>query len=50
VNNFRYNESPVGMLSRVLEVGATEKTLPRKWGDYVNRAAMPPLRVEAFNM
>jgi predicted Zn-dependent protease len=50
VNNFRYNESPVGMLSRVLEVGATEKTLPREWGDYFNRAAMPPLRIEAFNM
>ena len=50
VNNFRFNESPVGMLSRVLEVGATERTLPREWGDYFNRAAMPPLRVEAFNM
>ena len=50
VNNFRYNESPVGMLSRVLEVGATEKTLPREWGDYFNRAAMPALRIEAFNM
>ena len=50
VNNFRYNESPVGMLSRVLEVGATQQTLPREWGDYFNRAAMPPLRVEGFNM
>jgi predicted Zn-dependent protease len=50
VNNFRYNESPVGMLSRVLEVGRTEQTLPREWGDYFNRAAMPPLRIEAFNM
>jgi predicted Zn-dependent protease len=50
VNNFRYNESPVGMLSRVLEVGATQPTLPREWGDYFNRAAMPPLRVEGFNM
>jgi predicted Zn-dependent protease len=50
VNNFRYNESPVGMLSRVLEVGRTEKTLPREWGDYFNRAAMPALRIEAFNM
>jgi predicted Zn-dependent protease len=50
VNNFRFNESPVGMLSRVLEAGATERTLPREWGDYFNRAAMPPLRVEAFNM
>ena len=50
VNNFRFNESPVGMLSRVLEVGATEPTLPREWGDYFNRAAMPPLRVDGFNM
>jgi predicted Zn-dependent protease len=50
VNNFRYNESPVAMLSRVVEVGATEKTLPREWGDYFNRAAMPPLRIEGFNM
>jgi predicted Zn-dependent protease len=50
VNNFRFNESPVGMLSRLLEVGATKPTLPREWGDDFNRAAMPALRVEAFNM
>jgi predicted Zn-dependent protease len=50
VNNFRFNESPVGMLGRVVEVGATERTLPREWGDYFNRAAMPTLRVEGFNM
>ena len=50
VNNFRFNESPVGMLGRLLEVGATEPTLPREWGDYFNRAAMPPARVEGFNM
>jgi len=50
VNNFRFNETPVGMLGRLLEVGATEQTLPREWGDYFTRAAMPPLRVEAFNM
>jgi predicted Zn-dependent protease len=50
VNNFRFNETPVGMLSRLLEAGATEPTLPREWGDYFTRAAMPPLRVEAFNM
>ena len=50
VNNFRYNESPVSMLSRILEVGATQPTLPREWGDYFNRAAMPPLRVADFNM
>jgi predicted Zn-dependent protease len=50
VNNFRFNESPVGMLGRLLEIGSTVPTLPREWGDYFNRAAMPPLRVEGFNM
>jgi predicted Zn-dependent protease len=50
VNNFRFNESPVGMLSRLAEAGITEPTLPREWGDYFTRAAMPPLRIEAFNM
>jgi predicted Zn-dependent protease len=50
VNNFRFNESPVGMLGRVVQAGATSRTLPREWGDYFNRAAMPPLRVEGFNM
>jgi len=50
VNNFRFNESPVGMLSRITEVGATTPTLPREWGDYFTRAAMPPVRVEGFNM
>jgi len=50
VNNFRFNESPIAMLGRLLEVGATVPTLPREWGDWFNRAAMPPVRVEGFNM
>jgi predicted Zn-dependent protease len=50
VNNFRFNESPVDMLGRVAEVGATVRTLPREWTDYFTRTAMPPLRVEGFNM
>ena len=50
VNNFRFNESPVGMLGRVVQAGATSRTLPREWGDYFNRAAMPPLRVGGVNM
>ena len=37
VNNFRFNETPVGMLSRLAEVGATTRTLPREWGDYFTR-------------
>ena len=50
VNNFRFNESPVGLLARLAEVGATEPTLAREWGDYFTRTAMPPARFENFNM
>jgi predicted Zn-dependent protease len=50
VNNFRFNESPVAMLSRVAEVGRTERTLPREFTDFFTRAAMPALRVRDFNM
>jgi predicted Zn-dependent protease len=49
-NNFRFNETPVGMLSRLAETGRCERTLPREWGDYFTRCAMPPLRIEGFNM
>ncbi|WP_351225147.1 metallopeptidase TldD-related protein [Streptomyces sp. NPDC002133] len=50
VNNFRFNESPVDLLSRAAEAGRTEKTLPREWSDWFTRAAMPALRVPDFNM
>ena len=50
VNNFRFNESPVSMLSRTTEVGATARCLPREWNDYFTRTAMPPVRVSDFNM
>ncbi|MFI2510592.1 metallopeptidase TldD-related protein [Streptomyces sp. NPDC018972] len=50
VNNFRFNESPVDLLGRAAEAGRTEKTLPREWGDWFTRAAMPALRVPDFNM
>lgn len=50
VNNFRFNDSPVGMLGRVTEVGRTEMALPREWSDWFTRTAMPALRVPDFNM
>lgn len=50
VNNFRFNESPVDLLGRATEAGRTEKTLPREWGDWFTKAAMPALRVPDFNM
>ncbi|MER6217892.1 MULTISPECIES: metallopeptidase TldD-related protein [unclassified Streptomyces] len=50
VNNFRFNESPVDLLSRATEAGRTERTLPREWGDWFTRAAMPAVRIPDFNM
>ncbi|MGI5201032.1 metallopeptidase TldD-related protein [Spirillospora sp. CA-108201] len=50
VNNFRFNESPVDLLSRIAEVGETGPTLPREWSDYFTRTAMPAIRVPDFHM
>jgi predicted Zn-dependent protease len=50
VNNFRWNESPLDLLDRILEAGATERCYPREWGDWFTRTAMPPVRVADFNM
>jgi len=50
VNNFRFNESPVDVLSRATEVGRTERGLSREWGEYLSRTAMPALRIPDFNM
>lgn len=49
-NNFRFNESPVDLLARVSEVGAPARALGREFGEWVNRTAMPALRVPDFNM
>jgi predicted Zn-dependent protease len=50
VNNFRFNESPIDLIRRVTEVGATERTLCREWKDWFSRTAMAPLRIPDFNM
>jgi predicted Zn-dependent protease len=50
VNNFRFNESPIDLLRRASEVGATEGTLCRESKDWFARTSMPPVRVPDFNM
>ncbi|WP_375485871.1 metallopeptidase TldD-related protein [uncultured Jatrophihabitans sp.] len=50
VNNFRFNESPVDLLARASEVGATVPAMSREWNDYFRRTAMPALRIPDFNM
>lgn len=50
VTNFRWNESPIDLLGRVSEVGASVPTLPREWSDYFTWTRMPALRIGDFNM
>ncbi|MGH3744026.1 MAG: metallopeptidase TldD-related protein [Mycobacteriales bacterium] len=49
VNNFRFNESPVDLLGRMTQVGGTETTLSREWGEDFTWTKMPPARVPDFN-
>ncbi|CAO5190596.1 putative Zn-dependent protease-like protein [Frankia sp. AiPs1] len=50
VNNFRFNESPVDLLGRSAEIGASVRTLPREWADWFTLTRMPPVRIPDFNM
>jgi predicted Zn-dependent protease len=50
VTNYRFNESPVGMLRRVNAVSAPVDAFAREFGDYFTRTRMPALRVADFNM
>jgi predicted Zn-dependent protease len=49
-NNFRFNESPVDLLTRATEVGTPVRSLGREFGEYLNRTVTPPLRIPDFNM
>jgi predicted Zn-dependent protease len=50
VNNFRFNESPVDLLSRFTAASTTTPSFSREWGDDFSRTATPALRVPDFNM
>ena len=50
VNNFRFNESPMDLLRRSSEVGATGGALCREGKDLLARTSMPPLRIPDFIM
>lgn len=49
-NNFRFNESPVGMLKRVIDAGDATYCLPREWADWFSRAKVAPLMISDFNL
>lgn len=49
-DNYRFNESPVSLLGRILDASDPERTLAREMGDYFNRASMPALVIADFNL
>lgn len=49
-NNFRFNESPIDMLSRVADAGDAVPCLPREWADWFSRAQVAPLAIDGFNL
>ncbi len=49
-NNFRFNESPVDLLTRATEVGDPVRSFGREFSEYLNRTIMPPLRIPDYNM
>ena len=48
--NFRFNESPVDVLARATHASSAVRTLGREGGSWMNRTAMPALRVPDWNM
>ncbi len=48
--NFRFNESPIAMLSRLVDAGEPVDCLPREWGDWFTRARVAPLAIDGFNL
>jgi predicted Zn-dependent protease len=49
-SNFRFNESPVGMLKRITDAGESRPCLPREWADWFSRAKVAPLTIADFNL
>lgn len=47
--NFRFNESPIEMLSRLRDAGSPARCLPREWADWFTRARVAPLVIDGFN-
>jgi predicted Zn-dependent protease len=49
-SNFRFNESPVDVLARATHATSSVRTYGREGGSWMNRTAMPALRVPGWNM
>jgi predicted Zn-dependent protease len=48
--NFRFNDSPLGILDRISDAGTPVDCLPREWADYFTRTRVAPLVIEDYNL
>ncbi|HAM24890.1 MAG TPA: peptidase, partial [Actinobacteria bacterium] len=48
--NFRFNASPLDVMSRVTDATTNQRVQPREWGDYVFRVSAPAILSEDFNL
>ena len=48
--NFRFNDSPLMLLDRIVDAGASVRCLPREWADDFTRTVMPPLTIRDFGL
>ncbi|MEO0971583.1 MAG: metallopeptidase TldD-related protein [Pseudomonadota bacterium] len=48
--DFRFNESVLELLRRITAFGHSQPALPREWAWVSTRMAMPPVRVEGFDV
>ena len=48
--NFRFNESPISMLDRIIDAGRSDLCLPREWADWFTRARSCAVTVDGFNL
>ncbi|MGB7981214.1 MAG: metallopeptidase TldD-related protein [Candidatus Nanopelagicales bacterium] len=48
--NFRFNDSPLGMLGRIGAAGDPVDCLPREWADWFTRTRVAPLVIDGFHL
>ncbi len=48
--NFRFNDSPLGMLARISAAGDPVDCLPREWADWFTRTRVAPLAIDGFHL
>ena len=48
--NFRFNDTPLGMLTRISAAGDPVDCLPREWADWFTRSRVAPLVIDGFHL